>query len=357
MKKSLIRIASIVAPILSGTAKALARIRPRIIAYAILPLLLLTGAIATAQAPAEPLGLGPEAINTILLLQQEKAQLAPHEQKIDSRLRRLIDSQRSPPRFPGLAGLALAQPNVDGTIALDIDTFAGSEVKALVDAVVAAGGQVLHASTRYRSARVRLPVSAIIGIAMLPGVRVIYPEHRATNNKVNTSEGDTTHRAAAARAFFGFDGTGVKACVMSSGVDSLAAAQASGEPAPVRRRASGSRRQRRRRHRDAGDHPRSRAGRHARLRDLEPRPGKLRAEHHRPEERRLPRHRRRRSVFLRVAVPGQQCRRRDQPGQRRGRALLLVGWQFGQPRRRHGGHLGRRFPPNGANTPACPPAQ
>ena len=232
MKKSLIRIASIVAPILSGAAKALARIRPRIIAYAILPLLLLTGAIATAQAPVEPLQFGPDAINTILLLQQEKAQLAPHEQKIDSRLRRLIDSQRSPPRFPGLAGLASAQPNVDGTIALDIDTFAASDVKALVDAVGAAGGQVLHASTRYRSARVRLPVSAIIGIATLPGVRVIYPEHRATNNKVNTSEGDTTHRAAAARAFFGFDGTGVKACVMSNGVDSLAVARASGDLPP-----------------------------------------------------------------------------------------------------------------------------
>jgi uncharacterized repeat protein (TIGR01451 family) len=43
------------------------------------------------------------------------------------------------------------------------------------------------------------------------------------------SEGDATHRAAQARAFFGADGAGVKICVLSDGVDSLALLQSEGD--------------------------------------------------------------------------------------------------------------------------------
>ncbi len=207
-------------------------VRPIVAASALLPWLLVA-AIAGAQTPATPLEFGPQALEQIRLLQEEKAQLAPHEQKIDSRLRRLIDSRRATPKFPGLTDIAHPQANPDGTVLLDIDTFAGSDVKALIDAVEAAGGQVLNASVRYRTARVRLQVADIATIAMLPGVRIVYPEHRAMTNKVNTSQGDVTHRAAAARSFFGFDGTGVKVCVLSDGVDSLAAVQATGDLPPV----------------------------------------------------------------------------------------------------------------------------
>src|SRR5690606_17887528 len=51
---------------------------------------------------------------------------------------------------------------------------------------------------------------------------------------INVSEGDVTHGADEARAFFGTNGSGVKVCVLSDGVDSLAALQASGDlPAVV----------------------------------------------------------------------------------------------------------------------------
>ncbi|MBI1765507.1 MAG: putative Ig domain-containing protein [Acidobacteria bacterium] len=45
----------------------------------------------------------------------------------------------------------------------------------------------------------------------------------------NVSEGDKTHRALDARGFFGVNGSGVKVGVISDGVDSLAALQASGD--------------------------------------------------------------------------------------------------------------------------------
>ena len=45
----------------------------------------------------------------------------------------------------------------------------------------------------------------------------------------NVSEGDATHGGPAARAFYGDNGTGVKICVLSDGVDSLAASVASGD--------------------------------------------------------------------------------------------------------------------------------
>ena len=50
---------------------------------------------------------------------------------------------------------------------------------------------------------------------------------------VNISEGDKTHRALDARNSFGFTGTGVKIGVLSDGVDSLAASQATGDLGPV----------------------------------------------------------------------------------------------------------------------------
>ena len=50
---------------------------------------------------------------------------------------------------------------------------------------------------------------------------------------LNVSEGDATHKAATGRTTFGFNGTGVKIGVISDGVSSLAAIQASGDLGPV----------------------------------------------------------------------------------------------------------------------------
>src|SRR4030095_257126 len=104
----------------------------------VLPWLVAVG-IAAAQAPAAPQEFGPEALEQILLLQLKKSHPAPHQRKIDSRLRRMLDVTSPSPKYPGLASIQRPMPQADGTIALDIDTFSGDDVKAVTCAVEAAG--------------------------------------------------------------------------------------------------------------------------------------------------------------------------------------------------------------------------
>jgi hypothetical protein len=59
---------------------------------------------------------------------------------------------------------------------------------------------------------------------LLPNAAQIHPFVGSQN-----SQGDTTHKAATARATFGINGTGVKIGVLSNGVVNLAASQALGD--------------------------------------------------------------------------------------------------------------------------------
>src|SRR4030095_15376458 len=83
---------------------------------------LVAGGIAAAQPPAAPQEFGPEALDQIRLLQLEKSQLASHQRKIDSRLRRMLDVTSPSPKYPGLASIQRPMPQADGTIALAIGT-------------------------------------------------------------------------------------------------------------------------------------------------------------------------------------------------------------------------------------------
>jgi len=206
-------------------------LRPLAAASTVLPWLF-AAAVAGAQAPAASQNFGPDALEQIRLLQMEKAQLAPHQRKIDSRLRRMLDATSPSPKFPGLAALRRPAPQADGTIALDVDTFTGGDVKAVIEVVEAAGGTVVFPSAEYRTVRARVAPAAIEALALVPGVRFVTLAREAITNKVNTSQGDVTHRAAAARSFFGYDGTGVKVCVLSDGVSSLASVVATGDLPP-----------------------------------------------------------------------------------------------------------------------------
>ena len=206
-------------------------LRPLVAASTVLPWLF-AAAVAGAQAPAASQNFGPDALEQIRLLQMEKAQLAPHQRKIDSRLRRMLDATSPSPKFPGLAALRRPAPQADGMIALDVDTFTGGDVKAVIEVVEAAGGTVVFPSTEYKTVRARVAPAAIEALALLPGVRFVTLAREAITNKVNTSQGDVTHRAAAARSFFGYDGTGVKVCVLSDGVSSLASVVATGDLPP-----------------------------------------------------------------------------------------------------------------------------
>ena len=206
-------------------------LRRIVAASAALPWILAAGVVG-AQAPLSPQDFGPVALEQMRQLDLEKASLLPHQRKIDSRLRRMLDATNASPKFPGLVSIAHPMPEADGTIALDIDTFAGGDVKTVVDAIQAAGGTVVYPSVQYKTVRARVAPAAIDSLAQLSGVRFIVQAREAITNKVNTSQGDVTHRAAAARSFFGYDGAGVKTCVLSDGVTSIASVVATGDLPP-----------------------------------------------------------------------------------------------------------------------------
>ena len=113
----------------------------------------------------------------------------------------------------------------------------------------ALGGTVINSVPKYRAIRARLPLAAVQSMAELEAIQWIRPADEAitrgqaravqavaraavdaaVTRKVNTSEGDVAHQADRARRQFGVDGTGIGIGVLSDGVDSLAARQASGD--------------------------------------------------------------------------------------------------------------------------------
>ena len=86
--------------------------------------------------------------------------------------------------------------------------------------------------------RAELPVGAVVELAERSDVTAIRPADEATTNRAGSSgiganEADVTHAADTARDRYGVDGTGVKVCVLSDGVASLAERQATGDLPPV----------------------------------------------------------------------------------------------------------------------------
>jgi hypothetical protein len=79
----------------------------------------------------------------------------------------------------------------------------------------------LRPGFELRAARLRSQIGSALLAARANRVSLAPP--------LNVSEGDITHRAAEARAFYGVDGTGIKIGVLSDGVDSLASLQGSGD--------------------------------------------------------------------------------------------------------------------------------
>src|SRR4029450_9410626 len=141
MKYRLIRLLARTLHRVVGLPRWRTVLRRVVAASAVLPWLL-AASVGGAQAPASPQDFGPVALEQIRQLDLEKASLLPHQRKIDSRLRRMLDATNASPKFPGLASIAHPMPQADGTIALDIDTFASSDVKTVIDAVQASGGTI-----------------------------------------------------------------------------------------------------------------------------------------------------------------------------------------------------------------------
>ncbi|MBP2478987.1 hypothetical protein JOF53_007859 [Crossiella equi] len=181
--------------------------------------------------------------SAVAALQDVKKTLTPLERKqsvqlvlaqrlrADGRLRGVLPHFR-----PSLTDAGAGRVSVDVLGAVTPDLLAA----------LGAHGPVRFADSRAGVVHTDLPLAAVPVIAARADVRKVSSAPAMTTERAIThsvkarvagqvrSEGDTTHQADTARTRYGVDGTGVKVCVISDGIGSLAASQAAGElPATV----------------------------------------------------------------------------------------------------------------------------
>jgi len=230
-------------------------------------------------AAQQPGGLAPQVVAQMNALIAEKRSRTPAQLKMDSQLIYAAKTARGERIAFNVATLRVnfSDANQRGVV-VDVraDVSAG-----LMDQMRSLGADVLDASPAYRNIRIRVGVGQIEAIAALPDVAYVQPKQQLITSRIEpgvsptvpsipehvrgvprrkrieradvaasmqraldgpqmvtsvgsrNSEGDTTHRAAVARATFGVDGAGVKIGVISDGVEDLAISQASGDLGPV----------------------------------------------------------------------------------------------------------------------------
>jgi hypothetical protein len=209
--------------------------------------LLLSAGVSTAQ-PSTVDAATARTEAGISALQGIKKSLTPAERKQSSQLvveKRLRADRSLAAKLPDYrSGVGVSNA---GTVAVDI----AAQGPAVANAVVAAGGTVRYASPAG-AVRADLPLAALDAIAARGDVTEVKAAAQATTwsepgnrdfrqalgteaakaaNAAATqvSEGDKAHGTDTARTTYGVSGSGVKVCVLSDGVDSLAKSQAAGE--------------------------------------------------------------------------------------------------------------------------------
>jgi uncharacterized repeat protein (TIGR01451 family) len=189
-------------------------------------LLVLAGAAVAANAPR----VQESALSQMQILKGIKANKSPQQNKIDSRLFLGMLKGRGDASLAPLTSFRFVRPEADGLVPVDILVKGPAGVKAATNLVLARGGVLKDLNYQHKilSARVHLEdLEALSAIADVKKIRQAMPAY--TRGATNVSEGDVTHGADETRGFFGVTGLGVKVCVLSDGVDSLAALQASGD--------------------------------------------------------------------------------------------------------------------------------
>ena len=179
--------------------------------------------------PVDASALGPVARAQINALVAEKEARTAVQQKIDSRVLLTVDATRPAPRRAILKSLAKAPVEADGRVIVDIDLTDAQAVDNAIVALRQLKAQVLFASAKFKSIRARVQPQTVESIAAIPGVRFVDAERQASHNKNTTTQGDVVHKANLVRSSMGYTGNGVKVCVLSDGIDSLAARQTTGD--------------------------------------------------------------------------------------------------------------------------------
>jgi subtilisin family serine protease len=189
--------------------------------------------VATKERPQ----IGYQARQQIEALMAEKAARTWPQRKISSRLLYTRKMRRGKAIANGVQKLRTGvQVEADGTTLVDVRGEVTESVLAQMEAL---GATIVNNFPEYQAVRARIPIDQVEALALLPQVAFVRPAdemmtHSHDPNADNVSEGDVTHRAAQARTTFGVDGTGITIGVISDGVNSLAARQATGDlPANV----------------------------------------------------------------------------------------------------------------------------
>ncbi|MBC7910219.1 MAG: S8 family serine peptidase [Pyrinomonadaceae bacterium] len=241
-----------------------------------------------ASAQQQPDGakqLSQNALGQIAAFYEEKTQRTPAQRKIDSQLLATLRMSRGEDVARGIRTIETGvELDREGKTLLDIDATVTDK---LLDSIRKMGGDIVSSFPQFRAIRTRFPLAQLEALAALPDVKFINREfksithssarrseqrqaatplnHRtdfsmraanvraqlpgalsglATTNTVApqemtpdtgsvTSQGDVTHRAAAARTTFAATGAGVKIGVLSDSDDFREASQASGDLPPV----------------------------------------------------------------------------------------------------------------------------
>jgi subtilisin-like proprotein convertase family protein len=202
----------------------------------------LVGACALASLPgvaadAAPVQAVPSVAEQVAAIQADKAARTPAERKVDSNLLYAATEAAGGPAVEGAPALRSSVEVDEGSVVVDLDATATPGLAAAIEAV---GGSVVSMVAAQGAVRAEVPVDAVVALAGRPEVREVRPADEAITNRslgdavastvgVAENEADVTQGGAATRTTYGVDGTGVKVCVLSDGIDSLAASQTSGD--------------------------------------------------------------------------------------------------------------------------------
>jgi hypothetical protein len=195
--------------------------------------LLLVGVAAGSAAVAQELS--EQGLQQIRAIYAEKAARTPAQRKLATSLLYASRESLGQAMVQGLQPLRRiadrARVGRDGTVVVDIRA---DVTDGLLKMIAEAGGRVALAFPALGAVRARVPIREVEAIAALPEVRHIGPEEGfLVNTGSATSQGDVAHAAALARTTYSISGAGVKVGVLSDGVDSLAARQATGDLPPT----------------------------------------------------------------------------------------------------------------------------
>jgi len=185
--------------------------------------------------PAIAQELSENALRQLRAIYADKASWTRAERKLGTSLLYAHRQSLGLPMVQGLPPLRRvaerARVDSQGMVVVDIHA---DVTDGLLQKIAAVGGRVSSVYIGLGAVRARLPIRQVLAIAELPEVRYITPQQRfVVNTGSQTSQGDVAHAAAAARSTYSIDGTGVKVGILSDGVDTLAARQATGDLPPT----------------------------------------------------------------------------------------------------------------------------